>query len=160
MSEEEIKRKQLEWKLYKIMADRRIKSIAELRRRLETVGIEITSTQLGRMHFDRPSRLNLELLEGLATVLDCELNDIMDFTTDGVVEPPKKKEKKEKAPEKVQKPHKEQPATTSATPVQEIPKAEVKTILTGVAIPGSEDRFADNRAKIGPRIIPMTSRKK
>lgn len=162
MDELKKKRKHLVWKLPIVMANKRIKSIAELKRRLETVGIDITSTQLGRMHFDRPSRLNLELLEGLATVLDCEISDIMDFSDDVVFETPEKTDKGSVGESK--------PAKKSV-PVREKQQTEKNVIETKnaessapvIAAPQSsttEDKFAGIRSLIGPKVTPIPMNRK
>lgn len=161
MTEPTVQRKHIEWKLYKVMADKKIKSIAELKRRLEAVGIDITSTQLGRMHYERPSRFNLDLLEGLGTVLDCEITDIMDFGTEGPAEPPKKKKEKSTEKPPAPAPVKVPVASAPARQVTVGKRAEVKTLPTGVAVPPDEDRYASMRNILGPRVtaIPINRKK-
>jgi DNA-binding Xre family transcriptional regulator len=65
------------WELAVLMAVRRIRSAAELARRLQTVGHNITSIHLSRIIHDRPQRLSMELLDALLTVLDCTPNELM-----------------------------------------------------------------------------------
>ena len=69
--------KSIVWRLHLVMAERRIRSVAELQRRLRDLGITISSTQLGRLHYKKPERLSIEILEGLMTVLDCTASDLM-----------------------------------------------------------------------------------
>jgi DNA-binding Xre family transcriptional regulator len=69
--------KSIVWRLHLVMAERRIRSVAELQRRLRDLGITISSTQLGRLHYKKPERLSVEILEGLMTVLDCTASDLM-----------------------------------------------------------------------------------
>lgn len=70
--------KPIDWQLHMMMAKRRIKSNVELQRRLQGVGYEISSTQIGRLVDQRlPPRLTLELLRALITVLDCEVQDLL-----------------------------------------------------------------------------------
>lgn len=162
-----MKRKKLEWKLHFAMANKKIKSIAELKRRLETVGIDITSTQLGRMHYERPSRLNLELLEGLATVLDCEISDIMDFTGESDVDPTDKT--KEKAPVPKEKKPKEKPEVRKDDLFTERQKqvsapsdmTKPAPLITDPPKPAEEDKFSGLRSVLGPRVtaIPITRKK-
>jgi DNA-binding Xre family transcriptional regulator len=70
--------KPLWWQLHLMMAKRRIKTNAELHRRLRDVGYDITSGQLGRLVDAKlPQRLTIELLQALMTVLDCGLDDLL-----------------------------------------------------------------------------------
>ena len=68
----------IEWRLNVVMSERRIKTITELRRRLANeADVHISSAQLGRVVWERPQKLSMELLAGLTKVLDCEVGDIM-----------------------------------------------------------------------------------
>jgi len=69
--------RQLEWRLNVVMSERRIKTITELKRRLGEIGVHISSAQLGRVVWECPQKVNMELLAGLVTVLDCDVSDIM-----------------------------------------------------------------------------------
>lgn len=75
MSNPQINR--LEWRVRVIMAERGIKTITELRQRLVTVGVEISTTQLGRVLDALPDRISSELLAGFTTVLQCEIGDLL-----------------------------------------------------------------------------------
>jgi len=70
-------KKTLEWRLNVVMSERRIKTITELKRRLDSIGVSISSAQLGRVVWERPQKINIELLEGLVTVLGCSVSDIL-----------------------------------------------------------------------------------
>lgn len=68
----------IEWRLNVVMSERRIKTIIELKRRLANEAkVFISSAQLGRVVWERPQKLSMELLAGLVKVLDCEIGDIM-----------------------------------------------------------------------------------
>jgi DNA-binding Xre family transcriptional regulator len=67
----------LEWRVRVMMAERRIKTVTELRKQLEEVGVEISTTQLSRIVDALPTRISSEVLAGLTTVLRCEVGDLM-----------------------------------------------------------------------------------
>lgn len=68
----------IEWRLNVVTSERRIKTITELKRRLaKEADVHISSAQLGRVVWERPQKLSMELLAGLVKVLDCEVSDIM-----------------------------------------------------------------------------------
>lgn len=70
--------KTIEWRLNVVMSERRIKTIIELKRRLaKEADVHISSAQLGRVVWERPQKLSMELLAGLVKVLGCEIGDIM-----------------------------------------------------------------------------------
>ena len=71
--------KQLEWRLLIVMAERGIRTATELHRRLTQYGIDISADRVSRIVSKRPDRLNLDLLAGLATVLDCDANALIRF---------------------------------------------------------------------------------
>ncbi|WP_080426891.1 helix-turn-helix domain-containing protein [Burkholderia ubonensis] len=80
--------KPIDWQLHMMMAKRRIKSNVELQRRLQEVGYEISSTQIGRLVDQRlPPRLTLELLRALITVLNCGVQDLLVVSTPASEEP-------------------------------------------------------------------------
>jgi DNA-binding Xre family transcriptional regulator len=94
----------IEWRLNVVMSERRIKAVSELRRRLAAIGVSISSAQLGRVVWERPQKLNVELLEGLLTVLECDVADIIRVVTAPAPEnapkptpPPKGEERPEKS---------------------------------------------------------------
>lgn len=67
----------LEWRVRVMMAERHIKTITELRKQLEEVGVEISTTQLSRIVDALPTRISSEVLAGLTTVLRCEVGDLI-----------------------------------------------------------------------------------
>ncbi len=67
----------LEWRVRVMMAERRVKTVTELRKQLEEVGVEISTTQLSRIVDGLPTRLSSEVLAGLTTVLRCEVGDLI-----------------------------------------------------------------------------------
>ena len=67
----------LEWRVRVMMAERRIKTVTELRKQLEEVGVEISTTQLSRIVDALPARLSSEVLAGLTTVLRCDIGDLI-----------------------------------------------------------------------------------
>ncbi len=64
------------WRLRVMMAERGIRTVTELRRRLESLGVEISTQQLNRIVTDLPQRLNTDLFAALLTVLRCTPNDL------------------------------------------------------------------------------------
>lgn len=63
-----------------MMAERHIKTITELRKQLETVGVEISTAQLSRVVDTLPTRISSDLLAGLTTVLRCDVSDLVRVT--------------------------------------------------------------------------------
>ena len=70
----------LEWRIRVMMAERHIKTITELRKQLETVGVEISTAQLSRVVDALPTRISSDLLAGLTTVLRCNVGDLVRVT--------------------------------------------------------------------------------
>jgi len=77
MSNESDNMVQIEWRLLNMMAERRIRRVTELRKKLLALGIEISSQQMGRLVNQFPDRLNTTYLRGLLTVLNCEISDLI-----------------------------------------------------------------------------------
>lgn len=74
-------RKRLAWRLPVLMAEHRIRSASELKRRLEEVGYEISSIHVARIVHVRPQRISSDLLDALVTIFDCTANDILAVET-------------------------------------------------------------------------------
>jgi DNA-binding Xre family transcriptional regulator len=129
--------KTLEWRLNVVMSERRIKTITELKRRLDAIGVGISSAQLGRVVWERPQKINIELLEGLVTVLECEVSDILKVVVTS-------------GSDKTQKPESSENAAKEKDAVKER-KPRVKPVL----VPTSGDLK-------GPQLIafPLPERKK
>lgn len=72
-----MKPKILRWRLRVMMAERKIKTVTELGRRLQALGVTLSSQHLTRLIDDLPQRLNTELVAALLTVLDCKLTDLI-----------------------------------------------------------------------------------
>jgi DNA-binding Xre family transcriptional regulator len=77
MSNETDNMVQIEWRLLQMMAERRIRRVTELRKKLLSLGIEISSQQIGRLVNQFPERLNTTYLRGLLTVLECDISDLI-----------------------------------------------------------------------------------
>jgi DNA-binding Xre family transcriptional regulator len=59
------------------MAKRKIRRVTDLHRQLMELGVEISSAQLSRIVAQRPKHLNMEILDALLTVLDCDIADLI-----------------------------------------------------------------------------------
>lgn len=70
-------RPRLAWRLRVMMAERDIRSVSELCRRLSVHGVTMSSQQMGRIVNAMPARLNTELFAALLAVLDCAPNDLL-----------------------------------------------------------------------------------
>jgi len=71
------------WRLLVMMAERGIRTATDLQRRLQAIGVDISSAQLSRVINSRPQRLSLDLLEGLMFVLECDANALLDSSDGG-----------------------------------------------------------------------------
>lgn len=67
----------IEWRARVVMAERGIRSVSALRRKLEDVGITISDAQLGRIIDGKSSHFNAAVVGGLLTTLDCGLTDLL-----------------------------------------------------------------------------------
>ncbi|MDR2188904.1 MAG: helix-turn-helix transcriptional regulator [Azonexus sp.] len=70
-------KKRVVWRVRVMMAEREIRSVTELVRRLEQVGVSISIAQLGRLIDGKASHWNQEVIEGLMEVFGCELSDLL-----------------------------------------------------------------------------------
>lgn len=70
-------RKSVVWRVRVVMAERNVRSVSELVRRLEEVGVSISVAQLGRLIDGKTQHWSQEVIEGMMTVLDCELSDLV-----------------------------------------------------------------------------------
>lgn len=59
------------------MAERGIRTVTELAARLKEIGVTVSVSQLGRLIDSKGKLINPEILEGLMTVLECDLNGIL-----------------------------------------------------------------------------------
>lgn len=69
--------RRLRWYARTVMADRGVRSVSELVRRLKEEGVDISVAQLGRLIDGKSKLWNQETIEGLMRVLECELNDLV-----------------------------------------------------------------------------------
>ena len=71
------KPRRLKWRTRVVMAERGIRSVSALRRKLEDLGVDISESQLGRIIDGKSSHFNSVVVGGLLTALDCGLNDLL-----------------------------------------------------------------------------------
>jgi hypothetical protein len=64
-------RKKVVWRVRVLMAERDIRSVSELVRRLDRAGVFISVAQLGRLIDGKTAHWNQEVIEGLMAVFDC-----------------------------------------------------------------------------------------
>lgn len=67
----------LAWRLHTVMSERGIRTAAELYRRLQPYGIDITIYQLTRIVACLPTRLNTQVLGALMAELRCDASDLL-----------------------------------------------------------------------------------
>lgn len=70
-------RKTVRWRVRVVMAERNVRSVSELVRRLEDIGVSISVAQLGRLIDGKTQHWSQEVIEGMMTVLECELSDLI-----------------------------------------------------------------------------------
>lgn len=58
------------------MAMRNIRSVSELVRRLDEIGVSVSVSQLGRLIDGKAQYWSQEVVEGLMTVLDCQASEL------------------------------------------------------------------------------------
>jgi DNA-binding Xre family transcriptional regulator len=71
------KPRRLKWRTRVMMAERGIRSVSALCRKLEELGIDISESQLGRIIDGKSSHFNAKVVGGLLTALDCGINDLL-----------------------------------------------------------------------------------
>lgn len=69
--------RRIKWRLPVVMAERGIHKRNKLQKMLKDIGIELSTVQVGRIFNEPPDSYKKNLLEGLMTVLNCELTDLM-----------------------------------------------------------------------------------
>lgn len=69
-------RKRVVWRVRVLMAERNIRSVSELVRRLDDIGVAISIAQLGRMIDGKTQHWNQDVVEGLITILNCQIGDL------------------------------------------------------------------------------------
>ena len=75
-------RKTVVWRVRVMMAERNVRSVSELVRQMEDIGVSISVAQLGRLIDGKTQHWSQEVIEGMMTVLDCELSDLLRTTAD------------------------------------------------------------------------------
>ena len=71
------KPRRLKWRARVLMAERGIRSVSALRRRLGQLGVEISEAQLGRIIDGKSSHFNSNVVGGLLTTFNCGLDDLL-----------------------------------------------------------------------------------
>lgn len=69
-------RKRIVWRVRVLMAEQNIRSVSELVRRLDDIGVSISIAQLGRMIDGKTQHWSSDVVEGLITVLGCQIGDL------------------------------------------------------------------------------------
>jgi DNA-binding Xre family transcriptional regulator len=69
-------KKRLFWRVRVLMAERGIRSVSELSRKLALIGVDISISQLGRLIDNDIGHWNKEAIEGLMDVLECEIGEL------------------------------------------------------------------------------------
>ena len=69
-------RRAVVWRVRVLMAERNIRSVSELVRQLEDIGVSISIAQLGRLIDGKTQHWSQEIIEGLMTVLECKVGDL------------------------------------------------------------------------------------
>lgn len=67
---------QLEFRLAVVMAERKIRTVTELTRRIKEQGLEVSSSHMTRFMRDNPPSLTLPFLTALCHALDCQPTDL------------------------------------------------------------------------------------
>ena len=70
------KRRAARFRVRELMAENNIRSVTELSRRLDEIGVSITHSALGRMIDNATGHWPRDVLEGLMSVFDCEMGDL------------------------------------------------------------------------------------
>lgn len=132
----------LVWRLAALLGERKIFNYAELQRMLKDVGVDISSVQISRLVRGEPEKYNRALIEGLMSVLDCTLDELIATTVAGEDEPPV-----------VDDSTQAQPAQKSAE-TQAPPKMDEK--------PGKKHGVATTEFEriAGPKLVPFPPPKK
>lgn len=69
-------RRSVVWRVRVLMAERNVRSVSELVRRLEDIGVSISIAQLGRLIDGKTQHWSQDVIEGLMTVLECGVGDL------------------------------------------------------------------------------------
>lgn len=69
-------RRAVVWRVRVLMAERNVRSVSELVRRMEEIGVSISIAQLGRLIDGKTQHWSQEVIEGLMTILECQVGDL------------------------------------------------------------------------------------
>lgn len=69
-------RRAVVWRVRVLMAERNVRSVSELVRRMEDIGVSISIAQLGRLIDGKTQHWSQEVIEGLMTILECQVGDL------------------------------------------------------------------------------------
>lgn len=69
-------RRTVVWRVRVLMAERNVRSVSELVRRMEDIGVSISIAQLGRLIDGKTQHWSQEVIEGLMTILECQVGDL------------------------------------------------------------------------------------
>lgn len=72
-----IKPRRLKWRARVVMAERGIRSVSALSRKLKALGVNISESQLGRIIDGKSSHFNSAVVGALLAALDCRLTDLL-----------------------------------------------------------------------------------
>jgi len=67
----------MEWNLRVLMAKHHIASATELMRRLDVVGVQLSTSQASRIVKEMPNRLSVPLIRGILAVFRCDISDLI-----------------------------------------------------------------------------------
>ncbi|MEO8801812.1 MAG: helix-turn-helix transcriptional regulator [Rudaea sp.] len=73
---------QLEFRLAVMMAERKIRTVTDLTRRLKEQGVEVSSSHMTRFMKDSPPALTLPFLAALCRALECQPGDLFRWVDD------------------------------------------------------------------------------
>jgi putative transcriptional regulator len=74
----------LEWRLRRVMAEKNVWSGAELGRLLQDLaGYKISAASISALINEQPKQVKAETMDALCTALQCQPNDLWQYTTTG-----------------------------------------------------------------------------
>lgn len=86
------------WRLHTVMSERGIRTAAELHRRLQPYGIDLTIGQVTRIVASLPTRLNTQVLAALMQELQCDANALLQLGGPPQPKPPREGIKRTRTP--------------------------------------------------------------
>lgn len=70
------RRRRIVLRIRVLMAERDIRTVAELQRRLDALGIPVSNAQLSRIVDNKARRLNMDVLNGVMHIFKCQPSDL------------------------------------------------------------------------------------